>query len=46
MLSQEVDSLFLATLMGRVDTTMFATVYGHLMKNQKLLRETVRKSSS
>ena len=46
MLSQEVDSLLVATLMGHVDTTMLSTVYGHLMKNQKSLRETVRKSSS
>ncbi len=46
MLSQEVDSLLVAMLMGHVDTTMLSTVYGHLMKNQKLLRETVRKSSS
>ncbi len=46
MLSQQVDSLVVATLMGHVDTTMLSTVYGHLMKNQKLLREAVRKSVS
>ncbi|TXT35843.1 MAG: hypothetical protein FD138_1193 [Planctomycetota bacterium] len=46
MLSQQVDSLVVATLMGHVDTTMLSTVYGHLMKNQKLLRETVQKSVS
>ena len=46
MLSQQVDSLVVATLMGHVDTTMLSTVYGHLMKNQKLLREAVQKSVS
>lgn len=46
MLSQQVDSLVVATLMGHVDTTMLSTVYGHLMKNQKLLRETVQKTVS
>ena len=32
--------------MGHVDTTMLSTAYGHLMKNQKLLREAVQKSAS
>ena len=34
MLSRQVDSLVVATLMGHVDTTMLSSVYGHLMKNQ------------